>query len=85
LLPAIFAPFATPADRERLDALVTMRIPAGATRVVSNERAGVSAAARYRQCVFFHSDVLAGEYDLAKRAPAAVKVIQDAEDALANE
>jgi len=85
LLPAAFAPFAEPADRERIDALVDTGIPAQAARVVTNELAGVSAAARYVQCVFFPMDVLTGEYDVAKRAPEAVKLIQDAEDALAHE
>jgi hypothetical protein len=42
-------------------------------------------AGRYVQCVFFHMDVLAGEYDIAKRAPEAVKLIHDAEDELARE
>ena len=85
LLPAAFAPFAEPADRERIDTLVTTGILAAATRVVANELAGVSAAARYVQCVFFHRDVLAGAYDVAQRAPEAVKLIQDAEDELAHE
>ena len=85
LLPAAFAPFAEPADRERIDALVDTGIPAQAARVVTNELAEGSAAARYVQCVFFPMDVLAGEYDVAKRAPEAVKLIQDAEDALAHE
>jgi hypothetical protein len=85
LLPAAFAPFSDPADRERIAELVTTQIPAAATRAVTNEWAGVSAAAQYVQCVFFPMDVLAGEYDVAKRAPAAVKLIQDAEDALAHE
>ena len=85
LLPAAFAPFAARGDRERVDALVDTGIPAQARRVVMNELAGVSAAARYVQCVFFPMDVLAGEYDLALHAPEAVKLIQDAEDALARE
>jgi hypothetical protein len=85
LLPAAFAPFAEPGDRERIDALVDTGIPAQAARVVSNELAEGSAAARYAQCVFFPSDVLAGDYDIATRAPEAVKLIQDAEDALARE
>ncbi len=85
LLPAAFAPFAEPADRERIDALVTTGIPTAATRVVTNELAGESAAARYVQCAFFPMDVLAGTYDIAQRAPEAVKLIQEAEDALAHE
>src|SRR2546428_5852374 len=85
LLPAAFAPFAEPADRERIDALVDTGIPAQATRVVTNELAEGSAAARYAQCVFFPIDVLTGAYDIATRAPEAVKLIQDAEDALARE
>jgi hypothetical protein len=85
LLPAAFAPFAERADRERIDELVTTRIPAAANRVVTDALAGMSAASRYVQCVFFARDVLAGEYDVAKRAPAAVKLIQDAEDELAHE
>jgi hypothetical protein len=85
LLPAAFAPFAEPADRERIDALVDKGIPAQAARVVTNELAEGSAAARYAQCVFFPRDVLAGEYDIAKRAPEAVKLIEDAEDALTRE
>ena len=52
---------------------------------MTNELAGGSAASRYVQCVFFPIDVLAGEYDIATRAPEAVKLIQDAEDALARE
>jgi hypothetical protein len=79
-LPAAFAPFAEPEDRERIDALVEAGIPAQATRVVANELAEGSAAARYTQCVLFPIDVLAGAYDLAKRAPQAVQLIQDAED-----
>src|SRR5712691_7300634 len=71
LLPAAFAPFAEPADRERIDELVTTRIPATATRVVTTGLADVSAPARYVQCVFFSMDVLAGEYDIAKYAPKA--------------
>jgi hypothetical protein len=43
----------------------------------------MSAAAQYVQCVFFPTDVLAGEYDIATRAPEAVKLIEDAEDELA--
>ena len=85
LLPAAFAPFAAEGDRERIDALVTTRIPATATRVVTNELAEASATGRYVQCVFFHADILAGAYDIAQRAPAAVTLIQDAEDALARE
>ena len=85
LLPATFAPFAEPEDRERIDALVDTGIPAQATRVVTNELAEGSAAARYAQCVFFPIDVLTGAYDIATRAPEAVKLIQDAEDALARE
>ena len=85
LLPAAFAPFAEPGDRERIDALVDTGIPAQAARVVTNELAEGSAAARYVQCVFFPRDVLAGEYDIATRAPEAVKLIQDAEDELAHE
>src|SRR5439155_15872270 len=38
-LPAAFAPFAEPGDRERIDALVDTGIPAQAARVVSNELA----------------------------------------------
>jgi hypothetical protein len=85
LLPAAFAPFAESTDRERIDALVDTGIPAQANRVVTNELAGGSAASRYVQCVFFPIDVLAGAYDIAKRAPEAVKLIQDAEDELARE
>jgi len=83
LLPAAFALFAEPADRERIDALVDTGIPAQAARVVTNELAEGSAAAQYVQCVFFPIDVLAGDYDIATRAPEAVKTIQDAEDELA--
>ncbi len=83
LLPAAFAPFAEPTDRERIDALVDTGIPAQATRVVTNELAGESAAARYVQCAFFHVDILTGAYDIVQRAPEAVKLIQDAEDELA--
>jgi hypothetical protein len=85
LLPAAFAPFAEEADRERIDELVDTGIPTQATRMVTNELAEESAAARYAQCVSFSRDVLAGAYDLAKRAPEAVKLIQDAEDVLARE
>jgi hypothetical protein len=85
LLPAAFAPFAEDGDRERIDALVATRIPATATRVVTNELAEESATGRYVQCVFFHVDILAGAYDIAQRAPEAVKLIQDAEDELARE
>jgi hypothetical protein len=82
-MPAAFAPFAEPADRERIARLVETGIPAQAARVVTNELAEGSAAAQYAQCVFFPIDVLAGEYDIATRAPEAVKTIQDAEDELA--
>ncbi len=85
LLPAAFAPFAAPEDRERIDALVDTGIPAQAVRVVTNELAEKSAAARYVRCAFFPMDVLTGAYDIAKRAPEAVTLIQDAEDALARE
>ena len=85
LLPAAFAPFAEPGDRERIDALVGTGIPAQAASVVSHELAEGSAAARYAQCVFFPSDVLAGDYDIATRAPEAVKLIEDAEHELARE
>jgi len=85
LLPAAFAPFAEPGDRERIDALVHTGIPAQAARVVINELAGESATARYVQCAFFHVDILAGAYDIATRAPEAVKLIEDAEHGLARE
>jgi len=85
MLPAAFAPFAEEGDRERIDALVTTRLPTTATRVVTNELAEKSAAGRYVQCVFFHVDILAGAYDIAQYAPEAVKLIQDAEDERARE
>ena len=84
LLPAAFVPFAEREDRERIDALVTTWLPAAANRVI-DALTGVSVAARYVQCVFFTMDVLTGEYDIAKRAPAAVQLIQDAEDELTRE
>src|SRR4029434_3709115 len=65
LLPAAFAPFAEPGDRERIDALVDTGIPAQATRVVTEKLAEGSAAARYVQCAFFPRDVLAGERHIA--------------------
>ena len=43
----------------------------------------MSATAQYAQGVFFPIDVVTGEYDVATRAPEAVKLIQDAEDELA--
>jgi hypothetical protein len=85
LLPAAFAPFAQPEDRERIDALVDTGIAAQAVRVVTNELAEKSAAARYVRCAFFPMDVLTGAYDIARQAPEAVKLIQDAEDARARE
>ena len=84
LLPVAFATFIEHAEKERIDRLVSMGIPAQAKSAMVEYLRGLPAEDRYSQCTGFKRDVLAGEYDAEKHVPRAAKVIQDAEAEVAH-